>query len=79
MPPSVVTFTATVSGVSPGGATTVIDVSESTLKSNHCRSPKLTEVAPVKSVPVIVTVVPPVIGPDAGERSVTVGAATNVN
>ena len=79
VPPSVVTVTAVVSAASAGGATTVICVSESTVKSNHVTSPKATEVAPVKPVPVIVTAVPPATGPEVGERSVTVGSATNVN
>ena len=41
--------------------------------------PKVTAVAPVKPVPVIVTEVPPVSGPDAGATLVTVGAAIYVN
>ena len=44
--------------------------------------PKLTAVVPVKLVPVIVTVVPPAVGPDANplgaNTDVIVGAATNV-
>ena len=35
--------------------------------------PKSTAVAPVKLVPVIVTVVPPVLGPEVGLTPVTVG------
>ena len=35
--------------------------------------PKLTPVAPVKPVPLIVTVVPPVVGPDVGLTLVTDG------
>ena len=35
--------------------------------------PKLTAVAPVKLVPVMVTVVPPVVGPVSGLTAVTVG------
>lgn len=38
--------------------------------------PKLTAVAPVKSVPVIVTDVPPVVKPLEGLRLVTAGGAT---
>ena len=38
--------------------------------------PNWTEVAPVRFVPVIVTVVPPEVGPDCGETPVTVGAGT---
>ena len=39
-------------------------------------APKRTAVAPLKFVPVMVTVVPPVAGPDVGEMLLTVGAAT---
>ena len=35
--------------------------------------PNLTEVAPVKPVPLIVTVVPPATVPDVGDLPVTVG------
>ena len=38
--------------------------------------PNLTAVAPVRSVPVMVTLVPPVVGPLVGAMAVTVGAAT---
>ena len=37
--------------------------------------PKLTALAPVKSVPVMVTTVPPAVGPEAGLTPVTVGGA----
>ena len=37
--------------------------------------PKLTALAPVKSVPVMVTAVPPVVGPELGLTPVTVGGA----
>jgi hypothetical protein len=36
--------------------------------------PKVTEVAPVKPVPVIVTTVPPAVGPMFGVKLVNVGA-----
>jgi hypothetical protein len=39
-------------------------------------APKSTAVAPVRLVPVIVTLVPPAAGPDDGATLVTVGAAT---
>ena len=39
-------------------------------------APKVTAEAPLKFVPVIVTVVPPAPGPEVGEIEVTVGAAT---
>ena len=37
-------------------------------------APNFTAVAPVKLVPVIVTVVPPAVGPEVGLTAVTVGA-----
>ena len=37
--------------------------------------PKVTAVAPVKPVPVTVTLVPPAVGPEPGANAVTVGAA----
>lgn len=40
--------------------------------------PKVTEVALLKPVPVIVTDVPPPTGPVAGDTEVIVGPATNV-
>jgi hypothetical protein len=40
--------------------------------------PNLTLVAPVKLVPVMTTVVPPVYGPEVGASDVMVGAATKV-
>jgi hypothetical protein len=36
-------------------------------------APKVTAVAPLKPVPVIVTVVPPAVGPNVGLRLVIVG------
>jgi hypothetical protein len=57
----------------------VISVSETTLNEAAGVAPKLTTVAPVKLVPVIVTVVPPAVGPEFGATEVTVGAATKVN
>jgi hypothetical protein len=38
--------------------------------------PIVTPVAPVKLVPVIVTLVPPAVLPEVGEMDVTVGGAT---
>ncbi len=38
--------------------------------------PNCTAVAPVKLVPVMTTLVPPLSGPDVGARPVTVGAGT---
>jgi hypothetical protein len=42
-------------------------------------APNFTDVAPVKFVPVIVTLVPPDVGPLLGFTFVTAGAATYVN
>jgi hypothetical protein len=58
------------------GAVAVIDVALLTVKPVAATAPKLTAVAPVKPVPVSVTVVPPPAEPLVGESPVTVGAAT---
>jgi hypothetical protein len=58
------------------GAVVVIDVVLLTVKPVAATAPKLTAVAPVKPVPVSVTVVPPPAEPPVGESPVTVGAAT---
>ena len=60
----------------PAGEVAVIDVAELTVKPVAAVAPNLTAVAPVKPVPVIVTLVPPAVGPAVGEIEVTVGAAT---
>ena len=70
----VVTLTSTVPV--PAGEVAVIEVAELTVKPVAAVAPKVTAVAPVKLVPVIVTVVPPAAGPDVGEIEVTVGAGT---
>ena len=72
MPPVVVTLTSTVPV--PAGEVAVIEVAELTVKPVAGVAPNVTAVAPVKLVPVIVTEVPPVDGPDVGEIKVTVGA-----
>ena len=74
MPPAVVTLTSTVPV--PAGEVAVIEVAEFTVKPVAAVAPKVTAVAPVRLVPVIVTVVPPAPGPDVGDMLVTVGAAT---
>ena len=53
----------------------MIWVAEFTVKAALV-APNRTAVAPLKPVPVIVTVVPPASGPAAGDIEVTVGAAT---
>jgi hypothetical protein len=61
------------------GDDALIDVSEFTVNDAAAVPPKLTADAPVKPVPVIVTLVPPAVVPVFGFTFVTVGAATNVN
>jgi len=58
----------------PAGEVAVIDVDELKVKPVAAVPPKLTAVTPVKLVPVMVTDVPPAVGPDAGEIPVMVGA-----
>ena len=57
------------------GETALIWVEETTLKLVAATPPKSTLVAPVKPVPVMVTVVPPVVGPEVGEMAVMAGGA----
>ena len=73
VPPDVVTLTSTVPV--PAGDVAVIDVAETTLMPVAAVAPKLTAVAPVNPVPVMVTDVPPTPGPEVGAIDVTVGAA----
>ena len=74
VPPVVVTLTSTVPV--PAGEVAVIVVAETTVKPVAAVAPNVTAVAPVKLVPVMVTVVPPPPGPEVGEIDVTVGAGT---
>ena len=53
----------------------MIVVELTTVKLWPALVPKCTAVAPVKAVPVTVTVVPPAVGPEVGLTPVTVGAA----
>jgi hypothetical protein len=78
VPPAVVTVRSTVPAACAGDDA-VIDVSLFTVNDAAAVAPKLTALAPVNPVPVIVTEVPPAGGPLFGETLVTVGAATNVN
>ena len=73
VPPVVVTVTSTVP--LPAGSTAVICVPETTAKLLAAVEPNFTPLAAVKLVPVIVTVVPPAVGPEVGLIDVTVGAA----
>jgi hypothetical protein len=70
VPPAVVTLMGPV--VAPVGTVAVIFVAELTMKVVALTPLNLTEVAPVKFVPVIVTLDP--TGPDMGENEVIVGA-----
>jgi hypothetical protein len=72
VPTGVVTVTFTVPV--PAGLSAVIVVSLTTVKFVAAAVPKLTDVAPVKPLPVIVTNVPPTFGPAVGLRPVTAGA-----
>ena len=75
-PPTVVTIISTAPGVVRAGVIQVIVVSLSTLKEVTFNPPNLTALAPVKTVPVIVTLFPPSVLPDDGEILVTTGGAT---
>ena len=72
MPPGPVTVTSTVPA-NPGGLVAVICVGETTTTLLAAIVPKSTTVPPFRSVPVIVTVVPPVSGPTAKLMPVTTG------
>jgi hypothetical protein len=77
VPPAVATVTST-TPASPTGEVAVMLVSLTTVTSMAAWVPKLTAVAPVRAVPVIVTTVPPASGPAVGEIPVTVGAEVYV-
>ena len=72
VPPAVVTVTSTVPD--PAGDVAVMVESLPTEYEAAAVAPNLTADAPVKFVPVIVTEVPPPLGPDDGLTAVTVGA-----
>src|SRR5262249_39370049 len=59
----------------PGGDTAVIELGELTVKLVALAEPKLTAVAPLSSLPVIVTEVPPAAGPALGLVPLTAGEA----
>ena len=75
VPPAPVTVTLTVPADS-AGATAVIDVAELTVTLEAAVEPKLTVLPDTKPVPVIVTDVPPAVGPLVGLTTVTVGGGT---
>src|ERR1700686_4546395 len=72
VPPGVVTVTSTVAAAS-AGEVMEIEVEELTTSPVPAVLPNFTTVAPVKPVPVTVTGVPPVVGPELGLTAVTVG------
>ena len=74
-----VTVTCTVPAL-PAGDGTTIWVAELLVKLPLGTDvpPKLTDVAPAKFVPVIVTDVPPEVGPDVGDTAVTIGVPAAV-
>jgi hypothetical protein len=74
VPLAVVTLTAACPTV-PAGEVAVMEVAELTVKVVAAFAPKLTAVAPVKPVPVMVMEVPPATGPVLGAIDVMVGAA----
>ena len=75
MPPGVVTVMSTVP--LPAGDIAVMDVAE-TNKNDAALVPNFTAMAPVKPLPVMVTVVPPASGPLVGLTLVTIGPAVAV-
>jgi len=79
-PPDVATVTGTVSPAPPAhtaehaGLSTSISVDETGVMVDIPRNgPNWTSSVPVRLVPVTMTSVPPVVGPDVGEMPVTVG------
>ena len=73
VPPGVVTSTLT-DPAERAGVVQVMVVAFTTLKTVAAVPPKVTPVAPVKLVPVSVTMVPPAVLPVAGVRLVSVGS-----
>ena len=72
-PPPVVTITLTIPPVVRAGVTQVIDVPFTTLKDVAFNSPNVTEVAPMKFVPVMVTIVPPTLDTEDGVMLLMLG------
>jgi hypothetical protein len=74
VPLGVVTVTSVVAAISAGVEAKMV-VSETTMNEVAAVEPKLTAVAPVKPVPVIVTELAPLTEPMFKPMPVTVGAA----
>jgi len=77
VPPAVVTVTSTTPAL-PAGEVTVTDVALLAV-IEPAVAPNVTEVAEVRLVPVMTTLVPPAVGPLLGVTEVTVGAPAKVN
>jgi hypothetical protein len=75
VPPGVVTVTSTAPADAAAGAVAVIDVSEFTVNELTAVAPNATALAPARLLPLIVTDVPPLSGPDDGLTPLTAGAA----
>jgi hypothetical protein len=74
VPLAVVTVTSTVPS-EPAGTTAMIWVGPVTVNDLAFVALNLTDIAPIKLVPVIVTDVPPAVGPVLGLMALTVGEA----
>ncbi len=72
VPPPVVTVMSTRPAL-PAGATAVSDVDELNVTELAELKPNFTVAAETKPVPVIVTEVPPAVGPALGDTAVTLG------
>jgi hypothetical protein len=59
----------------PAGVVAAIEVALTTVTFVAAAPPIVTPVAPVKFVPVMVTLVPPPVGPETGLMALTVGGA----
>ena len=72
VPPGVVTVTST-GPATPAGETAVMELEVLFESPVAATAPNCTAVAPVRLVPVMVTGLPPVVGPEVGLTPVTVG------
>ena len=72
-PPPVVTIMPTGPGAIRAGVIQVNVLLSITVNVEQLKSPTVTSVAPIKSVPIIVTVFPPVVLPKFGEMLVSLG------
>ncbi|KRC90086.1 hypothetical protein ASE25_11390 [Terrabacter sp. Root85] len=74
VPPGVVTLTVT-APAEPAGLVALTCVELTTVRLVPAIVPNFTAVAPVRLLPVMVTTVPPVVGPVVGEIELATGAA----